>query len=192
MGTQNIAAAADAQGRQAFGGREKIIIDPYFFRRLDKRFDAINDVGMIASPTFLWAAEWHPSGKVLDPGAWLSDEQAIVLGRYFTARYGAHQVVWLFAGDHDCGPKAERWRHLGRAIFGERPNRLVSMHPAPKHLHERSGCDLQCWPYWHRWPCPSVAATQRLARRNSSRRHSRSEHRATNVRGSRFRSVKRL
>ena len=135
MGTQNIAAAADAQGRQAFGGREKIIIDPYFFRRLDKRFDAINDAGMIASPTFLWAAEWHPSGKVLDPGAWLSDEQAIVLGRYFTARYGAHQVVWLFAGDHDYrGPKAERWRHLGRAIFGERPNRLVSMHPAPKML----------------------------------------------------------
>ena len=37
---------------------------------------------MIASPTFLWAAEWHPSGKVLDPGTWLSDEQAIVLGRY--------------------------------------------------------------------------------------------------------------
>jgi uncharacterized protein DUF4038 len=26
MGTQNIATAADAQGRQAFGGREKIVI----------------------------------------------------------------------------------------------------------------------------------------------------------------------
>jgi hypothetical protein len=133
MGTQNIAAAADAQGRQAFGGREKIVIDPYFFRRLDKRIDAINEAGLIASPTFLWAAEWHPSAKVLDPGAWLPDDQAIAFGRYFTARYGAHQVVWMFAGDHDYrGDKAERWRKLGRAVFGDSPHRLVTMHPAPR------------------------------------------------------------
>ena len=138
MGTQNIASAADAQGRQAFGGREKIVIDPYFFRRLDQRVNAINEAGLIASPTFLWAAEWHPSAKVLDPGAWLSDDQAIVLGKYFTARYGAHQVVWMFAGDHDYrGDKAERWRKLGRAIFGPQPHRLVTIHPAPRALLRR-------------------------------------------------------
>lgn len=136
MGTQNIAAAADAQGRQAFGGREKIVIDPFFFRRLDLRIDAINNSGMVASPTFAWAAQWHPSGQVLDPGAWLPDDQLILFGKYFTARYGAHSIVWMFAGDYDYRPAqvAERWRKLGRAIFGEKPRNLVTVHPAPKML----------------------------------------------------------
>jgi hypothetical protein len=136
MATQNIAAAADAQGRQAYGGREKIVIDPYFFRRLDSRIDAINAQGLVAAPAFCWAAQWHPSGKVLDPGAWLSDDQLIVFGRYFTARYGANSVVWIFAGDHDYRPAftAERWRKLGRAIFGATPRNLVVVHPAPLML----------------------------------------------------------
>ncbi len=134
MGTQNVTAAADAQGRQAYTEQAKIVLDPYFFRRLDQRFDAVNDAGLIAAPTFAWAAQYMPAAKQLDPGAWLPDDQLIAFGRYFVARYGAHQVVWLFAGDYDYRPPAvaERWRKLGRAIFGDQPTRLVTVHPAPK------------------------------------------------------------
>lgn len=138
MGTQNIAAAADATGRQAFHGREKIAIEPEFFDRLDERFEAINAAGLLASPTFAWAASWAPAGEALDPGFFLPDDQLILFGRYFVARYGAHQVLWMFGGDIDYrGPLADRWLRLGRAIFGETPSRLVTLHPAPHMLLAR-------------------------------------------------------
>ncbi|MCF7669255.1 MAG: DUF4038 domain-containing protein [Verrucomicrobia bacterium] len=137
MGTQNIAAAGDAQGRQAYAGREEIRVDPYFFQRLDERLRAINDMGLVASPTFCWAAEWHPSGKLFDPGAYLPDDQLIKFCRYFVARYGAYQVVWMFAGDgYYTGEAAERWRKIGRAVFGENPRRPVTVHPAGRKLHK--------------------------------------------------------
>jgi len=69
MGTQNIAAAANASGRQAFFlDGDKVGIEPAFWRWLDRRFDALNQEGMVVSPSFSWAARWAPAGRSLDPG----------------------------------------------------------------------------------------------------------------------------
>lgn len=108
----------------AYTGKKDIRINPDFFRRLDPMVKAINDHGMVASPVLMWAV-----GKG-DPGHELSDEDAIRLGKYMVARWGAHNVLWMLAGDGVyLGKRAERWQRIGRAVFGDKPNRPATMHP---------------------------------------------------------------
>lgn len=122
--TQWRAATGDAEGRPAFTGRDRIAIQPEFFRRMDERIDAINANGLVAAPVLLWANHRD------DPGLALSEGQATRLARDMVARYGAHHVIWILGGDSDYrGEKAERWRRIGRAVFPRGPRQPVTMHP---------------------------------------------------------------
>ncbi|MFB3920900.1 MAG: DUF4038 domain-containing protein [Terriglobia bacterium] len=131
VATQWLAAAANADGRVAYLGKERIWIDPLFFRWMDKRIDALNDHGLVAAPVLAWAAHWNQLTLDLNPGTSLPDDQLIVLARYMVARYGAHQVIWILAGDSDYrGERSERWKKIGRAAFGDHSTRPATMHPA--------------------------------------------------------------
>ena len=126
--TQWRTASGNADGRPAFYGREKIAIDPVFYQWMDERVDAMNDLGVVAAPVLIWAIAGATA--MLNPGNMLPDDQIITLARYMVARYGAHHVVWFLAGDADYrGEKAERWKKIGRAVFGSQPDRLATMHP---------------------------------------------------------------
>lgn len=128
VATQWRSAAGNADARPAFYGREKIAIDPAFYQWMDERVDAMNRRAIVAAPVLIWAI--GGATAPLNPGQVLPDDQIIVLARYMVARYGAHQVVWMLAGDSDYrGEKAERWKKIGRAVFGERHHRLATMHP---------------------------------------------------------------
>ena len=66
-----------------------------------------------------------------DPGQVLSEAAAIRFCRYLQARWGAYQVVWMVGGD-GCYAKdgtVERWQRIGQAVFGDRHDRLATMHP---------------------------------------------------------------
>lgn len=131
VATQWLAAGANGDGRVAFLGKEKIWIDPVFYHWLDKRVDAMNDRGIVAVPVLAWAAHWNKLTTYLNPGNALPDDQLIMLDRYMVARYGAHQVIWFLGGDSDYrGELSERWKKIGRAVFGDHPARLATMHPA--------------------------------------------------------------
>jgi hypothetical protein len=132
VATQWISAAGDAEGRPAYLGRERIRIEPAFFQRLDRRVDAINAFGMVAAPVLVWAAGWNPDSCHLNPRNSLSDDQLELLIRYMGARYGAHHVVWILAGDGIYeGAEAERWRRIGRtALSGS--TRPATIHPGGK------------------------------------------------------------
>jgi hypothetical protein len=121
------AAPADAEGRTAFTRKERVEINPGFFRRLDARIDAINERGMLAAGAILWAI----SGPT-NPGWILTDDQCVFVARYVVARYHAHDVAWFLAGDGAYGGKdaVARWTKVGRAVFGDRPANPVSLHPA--------------------------------------------------------------
>lgn len=111
-------------GEPAYTAKNDIRINPEFFRRLDAKVKAINDAGLVAAPVMMWAV----GGQ--DPGHELSEKDAIVLGRYLCARWGAHNVLWILAGDGAYqGQRAERWRRIGQAIFGDRPSRPATLHP---------------------------------------------------------------
>lgn len=130
VSTPWLGGAADAEGRIAYSSRERIEIDPAFFQRLDQRITRINDFGIVAAPVLAWAATWNKDGLDLNPGASLNEDQLLVLIRYLVSRYGAHQVVWILAGDGSyLGVDAERWRRVGRASLADSP-RVATMHPA--------------------------------------------------------------
>jgi hypothetical protein len=124
VSTQWRGCTADQNGETGFTGTERIEINPAFFERMDPKVAAINAHGLVAAPVLLWTYTES------DPGQMLSEADAIRLARYLVARWGAHQVVWLLGGDGDYrGERAERWHRIGTAVFGDRHDRLVTMHP---------------------------------------------------------------
>jgi hypothetical protein len=126
--TQWRTAMGNADGRGAWYGRERIEVDPVFFQWMDERLDAMNDYGLVGAPILIWT---HTERSAqFNPGYLLPDDQIILLAKYMVARWGAHHVVWMLAGDADYrGAKAERWKKIGRAVFGENHHRLATMHP---------------------------------------------------------------
>lgn len=120
------ALLADGQSEKAFSGRERIVLNPNFFRRLDGKVAAIARAGLVPALVQLWTL------TEFDPGDYLPEEDAIRLARYIVARYEAFRPVWLLGGDgryHQEG-KTERWRRIGRGVFGGRRDRnTVTVHP---------------------------------------------------------------
>lgn len=122
----------DRDGQKAFSGSDLIEINPAFFQRLDSKIDAINRAGLLAVSVMLWAAVWssRPDINAMNPGTTLPENQAILLARYMQARWGAHHVAWFLPGDGNyIDEKAERWKNIGRAVFGDAPHAPVSLHP---------------------------------------------------------------
>ena len=127
----------DLNGESAFAGKEKISVSPEFFRRLDAKADAVNKAGLLNVPVLLWAIGGASADK--NPGAFLPEDQAILLARYMVARWQANAAVWMLGGDgHYFGSEGEKWRRIGRAVFGDIAHAPVVMHPQGRHwvLHE--------------------------------------------------------
>lgn len=111
-------------GEDVFRGLERTTVNETVFQRMDERIAAINAAGLVAAPVMLWTLTAN------DPGQALSEESAVRLCRYMEARWGAHHVAWLLGGDGRYVDAAvERWRRIGRAVFGGHHDRPVTMHP---------------------------------------------------------------
>jgi hypothetical protein len=123
------APEGDLLKESAYTGHDCIQVNPQFFQRLDAKVDAVNRAGLLNAPVLLWAIDGGTNPDI-NPGRSLPEDQAILLARYMVARWGANHVVWILAGDGDYRKdKAERWRRIGRAVFGNVSHALVTMHP---------------------------------------------------------------
>jgi hypothetical protein len=123
----------DRDGRPAFTDPDRIAVNPEFFRQLDAKADAVNRAGLLNAPVLLWAIGGGTRPQV-NPGYALQEDQAILLARYMIARWGANDVIWILPGDGDYrGPRAERWKRIGRALFGEEPHAPAILHPGGMH-----------------------------------------------------------
>ncbi|MBM3838539.1 MAG: DUF4038 domain-containing protein [Verrucomicrobia bacterium] len=119
----------DRESRAAFADSDRIAVNPEFFRQLDAKADAVNRAGLLNVPVLLWAIGGGARPQI-NPGYALQEDQAILLARYMIARWGANDVIWILPGDGDYrGPRAERWKRIGRASFGEEPHAPVVLHP---------------------------------------------------------------
>ena len=120
------ALPANADGRVAYHGRERIAIDPAFFQRLDRSVDAINDRGLLAVPLLLHGGK----DTDLNTGHHLPPDQAAVLARYIIARYDAHHVLWdLIAEAEFDGHGARYWKKVAEAIFADGRHHPTTLHP---------------------------------------------------------------
>lgn len=119
----------DSRGEVAFTGSGRISLNVDFFQRLDQKFDAINAHGLVAAPVLLWALP-QGQGRELSPGYYLPENEAILLAKYMVARYGGHQVIWFLGGDGKYTDQYEqRWKTIGREVFGEEHPGIVAQHP---------------------------------------------------------------
>ena len=122
--TQWRTAPTNLEGEVAFTGKDNLQINPAFFKRMDARIDALNARGLLAVPVLLWAIKGNEN-----PGWYLPEDQAILLEKYLVARYGAHHVVWIPAGDSMYREaNGERWRRICRAVFDGEQHAPVVMH----------------------------------------------------------------
>lgn len=123
------APTGDRQNERAFTGTERIAINVPFFQRLDARVAALDRAGLLSVPVLLWAIGGGVDPDV-NPGHSLPEDQAIRLAQYMIARWQGYSSVWILAGDGDYrGPRAERWKRIGRAVFGDQPHAPALMHP---------------------------------------------------------------
>lgn len=118
-------APTDRQGRTAYRlDGDRLIPNEDYFRQLDERMQAIEEAGLLAVPVLLWA---HKKG---DAGWDLSEEQIITLANFQIERYSRHPCLFILAGDARYqGREADKWRRIGRAVFGSRKGLLVTTHP---------------------------------------------------------------
>lgn len=127
------APTGDRTNERAYSGRERIAVNTAFFQRLDSRVAALHEAGLLNVPVLLWAISSGADPDV-NPGHSLPEDQAILLARYMVARWQAYPSVWLLAGDGDYrGQRAERWKRIGRAVFGDEPHAPVALHPGGQH-----------------------------------------------------------
>ncbi|MEN8228199.1 MAG: DUF4038 domain-containing protein [Bacteroidota bacterium] len=129
VGTQWRGCDQNSEGEVAFTGSGRITLNPGFFRHFDEKMDRINAHGHMAGLVLLWALPFG-TGMELSPGYYLPDREAILLARYMVARYGAHHVTWLLGGDGKFYAEMEdRWMHIGREVFRDKPQGLSTLHP---------------------------------------------------------------
>ena len=119
-------------GQVAFEGSGAISINPEFFQHLDRKIDQINAAGLLAAPVLLWALP-TVMGRHLSPGYYLPEDEAILLARYMVARYGGNHVVWILGGDGKyLDTREQRWKNIGRGVFGDEHPGVVALHPSGK------------------------------------------------------------
>jgi Protein of unknown function (DUF4038)/Domain of unknown function (DUF5060)/Putative collagen-binding domain of a collagenase len=127
------APQGDRLNEPAFTGHESIAVNPAFFQRLDEKVDALNRAGLLSAPVLLWAIGGG-STPAVNPGFSLPEDQAIRLARYQVARWQGNDVIWILPGDGDYrGERAEKWKRVGRAVFGEARHAPVMLHPGGMH-----------------------------------------------------------
>ncbi len=123
----------DRFGEPAYTGQDRIVVNPAFFQRLDEKAAALNRAGLLNVPVLLWAIAGG-SNPAVNPGLSLPEDQAIRLAQYMVARWQGYDVVWILPGDGDYrGEKAEKWKRIGAAVFGDGPHAPVIVHPGGMH-----------------------------------------------------------
>jgi hypothetical protein len=106
------APGRDRQGRTAYTGKERIAVDPVFFRRLDAKVEQLNAAGLLSVICPLGTTE--PAAADALPAG-----QMELLLRYMAARWGANDVAWLLTFDGENAPEGQaQWLTAGREVFG--------------------------------------------------------------------------
>ena len=112
-----VAPGVDWCRQSACSGTNQIAVNPEFFQRLDAKVEAMNQAGILSVIQPFWDIDTLP-GKP-------ADAEVILLLRHMLARWGASDVAWLLAVDNTDARETERYKQIGRAVFGERPHAPV-------------------------------------------------------------------
>jgi hypothetical protein len=123
----------DASGAKAFTGKKRFPSMRNSFSGSTPKRTPANKAGLLNVPCASlgdWRAQRRTKSRrsaVRGPG----DSPRALHGR---ALAGQTSVAWILAGDgHYFGAQAERWKRIGRAVFGDIAHAPVIMHPQGRH-----------------------------------------------------------
>ena len=122
--TQWRALATDPFGEPSFHENGRFAPNPLFYRRLDSKVESIARHGMLASAIVVLSLFDDEPGWAWPP------EQLVRFARWLRARWSSYHVAWTLGGDGDfSGERADRWKPIGAAVYGDPPEAMVTMHP---------------------------------------------------------------
>jgi hypothetical protein len=123
--TQWRGLATDPAGEPSFIETGRFAPNPRFFQRLDPKVEAIARHGLLGYAIVVLSLYDDEPGW-----AWPAD-QLVRFARWLRARWGAYHISWTLAGDGGfSGHRAEeRFWPIGRAVYADPPEPLVTMHP---------------------------------------------------------------
>jgi hypothetical protein len=117
---------SDLKKRTAYSGTTSITINPDYFKQLDARVEIMNHAGLLSAIVPLREIPSSPQTRIES----LPEDQVILLLRYMVARWGANDVAWILTCQGDnLGRNVDRWKRIGRAVFGDRPHAPVIIDP---------------------------------------------------------------
>ena len=109
-----------------FSGRELITVNPAEFSKLDAKILRLEKAGLLSAPILL-------DGDLNSTNA-LPPDQAEKLARYMVARWQASPCFWILSsGGHYFGGEGDKWKRIGRAVFGNQTPEPVAVIPPPRH-----------------------------------------------------------
>jgi len=96
------------------------LINPEFFKVVDERVEYLNDQGITAGLMLAWAQMWEQ----------LDAAERLEYAQYFTARYGAYNVIFIVTGEYHETLTVSAYDAIGRTIADTDPHdRLITIHP---------------------------------------------------------------
>ena len=95
------------------------------WEKMEEWMSMIVEHGMVPAPIMIW--DNNPD----EPFFQFREETCIAVGRRMLERWTKYNPIWLLGGDGDYRSQAQikKWKRLGREIFHDQPDAIVSMHP---------------------------------------------------------------
>ena len=116
----------NSRNQSAFADNDHTMINPEFFRELDAKVETLDHAGLLSAI----APIWDIASRGVNDFDSLTDEQVALLLRYMVARWSANNVAWILTAEGDSvGGKAQRWKRIGREVFGRTPHAPIIIFP---------------------------------------------------------------
>jgi uncharacterized protein DUF4038/collagenase-like protein with putative collagen-binding domain len=103
----------------------KVQYDEHAWEKMEEWLGMIVEAGLVPAPVMLW--DLNPQDPFFD---W-SEDTCIQVGKRMLERWSRFDPVWMLGGDgsYHLAERAARWKRIGRAVFADHPDEIVTMHP---------------------------------------------------------------
>ncbi len=102
-----------------------VVYDENAWEKMKQFISIVVKHGLVPAPVMIWRN--NPDEDIFQ----FSEKSAIAAGRRMVAEWSEFSPLWILAGDGDYRSEQEvtYWKTIGRGVFGDHPDALVTMHP---------------------------------------------------------------
>jgi Ca2+-binding RTX toxin-like protein len=109
------------EGGELWDGTDGRDLNPGYFQELDRRIEYMNDLGITTGYMLEWAQGWKNDFS--------SQADRLQYAEYVTARYSAHNVVFIVSGEYNETLSEGVYREIGETIEATDPHdRMITIH----------------------------------------------------------------